>query len=501
MTASRVNIAPGGLPASADGAVIVPLHQDHPNASGLATSAQKYAWHSLSREEPPKRDAKERQADFREIYQLFDLETVKAQAARCIQCAMPFCRLGCPLSSRIPEWLALVAEGRFLEAAEISQETSSMPEICARVCPQERLCEGACLLLERAEPVPIGAIEKFINEFAFEHGGATAARVMPNGKSVAVVGSGPAGISCADALAKLGYAVTVFEAKPRAGGLLVNGIPSFKLQKEVVDRRLDLLMRRGIIFRHHTTIGQDLPLAKLLEEYDAVFLGRGAQHARKLDVPGGNLKGSCLALDFLIAQNLGPASNYPSVPIEGRQVVVLGGGDTAMDCLRTAIRGGARKATCVYRRNETHLPASHREYRNALEEGAEFLFMATPLELVGNPQGEVTQIRLARTEFGEPDAQGLRQPHAVPGSDFFIPAEVVLVAFGLDPTPFPDSPEWLDIQVNELGGVAVDENQMTSVPKVFAGGAQVNGANLVVYAVRDGYRAAAGIHRYLSGKA
>ncbi len=499
MSDTRENSTPAGPPATAEPRPNFP--GEPPNASGLATSTQKYAWHAISREEPPKREVKERQADFHEIYQLFDAETVKAQATRCLQCAMPFCHLGCPVGSRIPEWLGLVAEGKFAEAAEVSQDTNAMPEICARVCPQERLCEGACLLSERAEPVPIGAIEKFINEFAFANQTITVNRVMPNGKSVAIIGSGLAVLSCADALARQGYAVTVFEAAARSGGLLINGIPSFKLEKEVVDRRLDLLTRRGVIFRNNAAIGHDLPLAKLLDEFDAVFLGRGAQKARQLNVPGSQLKGVTLALDFLIEQNLGPISHYPQVPVKGRRVVVLGGGDTAMDCLRTSIRAGAKEAICLYRRDLMSLPASRREYKNAVEEGAQFQFLVTPQEIIGSAQGEVAQIRCTRTELVEPDGEGRRVPHVIPDSEFSLEADLVLVAYGYESMPFPDSPEWLDIQVSKSGGVVVDENQMTSVPKVFAGGAQVSGANLVVYAVRDGQRAAAGIHRYLSGQA
>ena len=470
-----------------------------PNVSGLATSAQKYAWHALPREDPPKREAAERLADFHEIYRLFDAETVMTQASRCIQCAMPFCMVGCPLGNRIPEWLGLVAEGRFLEAAEISQATSNMPEICSRVCPQERLCEGMCTLIERADPVPIGAIEKFINEFAFAHDAMRATRAMPNGKSVAVIGSGPAGMACADEVAKLGYTVTVFEALPHSGGLLVNGIPSFKLEKSVVDRRLALLERRGVVFRNDVTIGKDVSLSRLLEEFDAVFLGRGAQKAKELDIIGSDLKGVSQALPFLIEKNLGAASNLPAIPVQGRRVVVLGGGDTAMDCLRSAIRGGASQTICLYRRDLANMPGSRREFKNAIEEGAKFDFLTNPVALIGNERGEVAEVKCVRMELGEPDAQGRRKPHAVPGSEFKVAADVVLVAYGFDPVPFPDDPEWLDIEVNEWGGVIVDDNQMTSVPKVFSGGDQVRGANLVVFAVRDGRRAAAGIHRYLSG--
>ncbi len=464
-----------------------------------ATSTQKYLWTELPRIEPPKRNAAERSADFKEIYSLFDAETVQAQASRCIQCAMPFCMMGCPLSNRIPEWLGLAAEGRFLEAAAVSQATSNMPEICSRVCPQERLCEGMCTLIERTDPIPIGAIEKFINEYAFSHGGVEIRKVMPNGKTVAVIGAGPAGLACADELAMRGYAVTVFESLPNLGGLLVNGIPSFKMEKSVLDRRVNILRQRGVQFVPNVTIGKDIALSELLAQHDAIFLGMGAQKNKELDIPGGELKGIHQALPFLIEKNLGEASKLPPIPVQGKRVAVLGGGDTAMDCLRTAIRSGAREAVCIYRRDLANMPGSRREYKNALEEGAQFEFLTNPVALEGDLNGCVKQVRCVRMELGEPDAKGRRKPYPVPGSEFNIPAEVLLVAYGFDPVPFPPNTEWSQIQVNDWGGVIVDEYQMTTLPKVFSGGDQVRGANLVVHSVRDGRKAAAGIDRFLKG--
>ena len=319
----------------------------------------------------------------------------------------------CPLGNRIPEWLGLAADGRFLEAAELSRSTSNMPEICSRVCPQERLCEGACILNARSDPVSIGAVEKFINEYAFAHERIDAGVAPPNGLKVAVVGSGPGGMACADELAKLGYAVTIFEAQSRPGGLLVNGIPSFKLEKSVVERRFDLLRRRGVTFRRGIRVGRDVSLSSLREQFDAVYLAIGAQKPKELDIPGADLRGVFHALPFLIQKNLGTSDESP-IDVRGKRVAVLGGGDTAMDCLRTAIRCGAREAICIYRRDLENMPGSRREYVNATEEGARFMFLTNAVSLSGNVAGEVCEARCVRMELGEPDAKGRRKPRPIP---------------------------------------------------------------------------------------
>lgn len=449
---------------------------------------------------PPKRGAAERICDFDEVYGLYDEATVRAQASRCLDCPDAPCTHTCPLGNRIPEWLSLVADGRFLEAAELSRSRSNLPEICGRVCPQERLCEGACTLNAHSDPVAIGAVEKFINEYAFAHGGVEPVIAAPNGLKVAVVGSGPGGIACADQLAKLGYAVTVFESQNRAGGLLVNGIPSFKLEKSIVERRLALLERCGVTFRCGVKVGRDIPLSALREQFDAVYLAIGAQEPKPLDIPGADLRGVFGALPFLIQKNLGAASDDTLIEIEGKRVVVLGGGDTAMDCLRTAIRCGARETICVYRRDLENMPGSRREYVNAVEEGAQFMFLTNPMGLFGNDDGEVSAARCMRMELGEPDAKGRRKPRAVAGSEFDVPVDVVLVAFGFDPVPIFAAGNADNIEVNGWGGVVVDANQMTSVPGVFAGGDLVRGPDLVVRAVADSRKAAAGIHEYLSSQ-
>jgi glutamate synthase (NADPH/NADH) small chain len=382
----------------------------------------------------------------------------------------------------------------------LSRSTSNLPEICSRVCPQERLCESGCILNARSEPVAIGAVEKFINEYAFAHDGVDAALAAPNGMKVAVVGSGPGGMACADELAKLGYAVTVFEAQSRAGGLLVNGIPSFKLEKSVVERRLDLLRRRGVTFRCGVTVGRDVSLSKLRAQFDAVFLAIGAQKPKQLDIPGADLHGVFHALPFLIQKNLGVASSNSSIEIAGKRVAVLGGGDTAMDCLRTAIRSGASEAVCLYRRDLENMPGSRREYANAIDEGARFLFLTNPVGLSGNENRQVTEARCERMELGEPDAKGRRKPCPIPGSEFSVPVDVVLIAYGFDPVPIFAAGNSDDIAVNKWDGVIVDSNQMTSVPGIFAGGDLVRGPDLVVRAVRDARKAAAAIHSYLSAQ-
>jgi glutamate synthase (NADPH/NADH) small chain len=461
------------------------------------TRKAKRAWAEIDRIGPPKRPADERVADFHEIYSLFDEATVREQASRCIQCPKPSCVTGCPLANRIPEWLALAAEGDFLGASELSRSTSNMPEICSRVCPQERLCEGSCILNGISEPVCIGAIEKFINEYALARGGIEVKLPPTNEVSAAVIGSGPGGLACADELAKLGYAVTVFESQGLPGGLLMNGIPAFKLEKSVVERRINLLRERGVIFQLGVTVGHDVSLRDLLARYKAVFLGVGAQKAKALDISGADLKGVFQSLPFLIQKNVAVPFEAPTIAVKGKRVVVLGGGDTAMDCLRTALRCGAREATCLYRRDLANMPGSRKEYVNALEEGAQFMFLTNPIALEG-ANGNVASVRCVKMELGEPDASGRRKPRVVSGSDFSIAADVLLVAYGFDPAPFPPGSDFSKIGINSWGGLIVDENQMTTVPGVFAGGDSTRGPSLVVHAVRDGRKAALGIHRFLA---
>lgn len=474
-----------------------PSHDRDNERAMNANWPAKHNWRNIARQTSPKRSAEERICDFDEIYGLLDEKTVREQASRCINCPDPSCSRTCPLNNRIPEWLGLAADGRFLEAADLSRSTSNMPEICSRVCPQERLCEGACILNARSDPVAIGAVEKFINEYAFAHDAVPSSCPSPNGLKVAIVGSGPGGIACADELSNLGYTVTVFEAQSHPGGLLVNGIPSFKLEKSIVERRLDLLQQRGVTFRCDIKVGHDVSLSSLRQKFDAVFLAIGAQKPKELDIPGAHLHGVFHALPFLIQKNLDETPDGSQIDVAGKNVVVLGGGDTAMDCLRTAIRSGAREAICVYRRDLDNMPGSRREYANALEEGARFIFLTNPVELMDDGNGSVGKLRCIKMKLGEPDAKGRRKPCPIPGSEFTISVDVVLIAYGFDPMPIFAAGNSDNIQVNNWGGVIVDENQMTSVPGIFAGGDLVRGPDLVVRAVRDSRKAAAGIHQYL----
>jgi len=459
-----------------------------------------HAWLEVPRMLPPKRAARERVNDFGEIYALYDEAAVREQASRCILCPDALCMTGCPLTNRIPEWLGLAAEGRFLEAAQISGATSNMPEICGRICPQERLCEGACILNSHSVPVAIGAIEVFLTEYAFANGGMTVSPAAPNGFRVACVGSGPASMSCADELAKRGFAVTVFDAQKLPGGLLMNGIPAFKLEKAVVDRRFDLLRQRGVEIRTGTVVGRDVALWELIKEYDAVFLGIGCEKAKPLDIPGAELRGLHQAMPFLIQKNVAEPLDIAPIDCRDKRVVVLGGGDTAMDCLRTAIRSGARSTACVYRRDLENMPGSRKEYLNAVEEGARFLFLTNPIKLEGDAEGNVARLHCVKMELGKPDATGRRKPRPVAGSEFILAADLVLVAYGFDPVPFPADSDFASIEVNEWGGIVVDENQMTNLSGVFSGGDAVRGAQLVVHAVRDGRRAADGIVTWLATK-
>ncbi len=459
----------------------------------------KHTWATLDRVDPPKRSAAARVADFLEIYSLYDEKTAREQASRCIQCPEPSCVEGCPLHNRIPEWLAATAEGRFVDAALLSRTTSNMPEICSRVCPQERLCEGSCILNGKAEPVTIGAIERFINEYAFEKLGHQVTQAPPNGLRVAVIGSGPAGIAAADQLAVLGYAVTLFECQNLPGGLLVNGIPAFKLEHPIVTRRIEILQQRGVELRLESALGRDVSLSDLRRDYAAVFLAFGAQQAKPLGLPGESLPGVVQALPFLIQKNVDfPVLDTPPIDVKGKRVAVLGGGDTAMDCLRTAVRAGASAAFCLYRRDLANMPGSRKEYANALEEGAEFHFLTNPIAIEAGPSGSVARVRCSRMELGAPDASGRRKPQPVPNSESTVDADWVIGAYGFDPVPFPPESDLAEIQTNDWGGIVIDANQMTSIPGVFSGGDSVRGPSLVVHAVRDARKAVLGIQRYLS---
>ncbi len=458
----------------------------------------KYAWRELAHKGLPKRSASQRAADFLEIYGLYDEETAREQASRCIQCPNPTCVTGCPLCNPIPQWMLLTAEGRFLEAAAVLGTATNMAELCARVCPPDRLCEGACILNGVSEPVSIRAIEQFLAEYAFAHGQVDASTAPPTGQRVAVVGSGPGGLASADELARLGYAVTVFDSALVPGGLLVNGTPAFRVERSIIQRRIEVLQKRGVTFRLGVRLEENLSFGELRAGFDAVFLGFDSRKARPLGVPGADLEGVVQALPFLLQKTTGVPLDLPPIEVAGKRVLVVGAGDTAMDCLRTAIRCGAREAVCVYRRDEADMPCSHNEFENAREEGARFVFQAAPKAVLGNDRGHVTGLQLLRTELGLTESIGPRPFLVQPGSEFELQADLIVLALGFDPLPCPHSGDFSDLAVNEWGGIIVDSNQMTSIPGVFAGGDIVRGPSLVLHAVRDARRAAAQIHHYLS---
>ena len=434
--------------------------------------------------------------DYREIHESYVNGDAADQAARCIDCGNPYCSWGCPLHNRIPQWLKLVRDGRIEDAATLMYETNPLPEICGRICPQDRLCEGDCTLETGFEAVTIGAIERWATDEALRRGWRPATSAAPSGKRVAVIGAGPAGLSVADRLARAGVAVEVFDRYDEIGGLLTFGIPPFKLDKGVVRTRRDVLEGLGVRFTLNTEIGRDIPFARLLDEFDAVFVGTGAYTPVDAALPGQQHARVLPALPFLVSNArrlLGDASAAPPNVI-GQRVVVLGGGDTAMDCVRTAVRMDADSVTCVYRRDEANMPGSRREVKYAREEGVEFLFNRQQLEILGDADG-VTGVRVAETRLVA-DRNGRARPETVPGSESIVPADLVILSFGFQASP----PTWC----SEFG-IATEPNGrlrvgapgtlplQTSHPRVFAGGDTVRGADLVVRAVYDGREAAKSI--------
>ena len=457
----------------------------------------------LPRQDPKKTPAEVRIHDFREIYGHFPQDQAKSQAGRCLSCGNPYCEWKCPVHNYIPNWLKLVEEGNLFAAAEMSHATNSLPEICGRVCPQDRLCEGACTLNDGFGAVTIGSIEKYISDEAFKQGWRPdMSKVKWTKKRVAIVGAGPAGLGCADVLVRNGVKAIVFDKYQEVGGLLTYGIPPFKLEKDVVKRRREVLEGMGVEFRLGVEIGKDIAFEQLLKDYDAVFLGMGTYTYMKGDFPGENLPGVFEALPFLIAnvnrQLHTPTDADLAFDVKGQRVVVLGGGDTAMDCNRTSIRQNADTVTCAYRRDEDNMPGSKREVANAKEEGVEFLFNRLPVEIVG--KDKVEGVKVVETKLGAPDARGRRKPEVIPGSEQVIPADRVIIAFGFRPSPA----SWFGehgIALHDDGRVKADGKAkikfQTSNAKVFAGGDMVRGSDLVVTAVYEGREAAEGILDYL----
>ncbi len=464
----------------------------------------KDRWWVQERVRPLERPVGERTHDFCETHITIDAEAARREASRCVECAEPQCAPYCPTGSRMQEWLRLTAEGRFLEAAAVSQSANNFPEICARVCPHERLCEKGCVLGCKGEAMAFGAIERFLHEYAFEHGGVdTRPPAVRWEQSVAVVGGGPSGLACADELNQRGYAVTVFDAAPRPGGMMMYGMPGFKLERRIVERRIGVLEKRGVKFSCGVRIGGASGLGWLFERgFDAVYVGIGAEKARDVEVEGRRLRGIFLALPFLAEWDVdhgAAGGGDEAVDLRGRKVVVLGGGDTAMDCLRTAARRGAQSATCVYRRDEANLACNRREFRNATAESAQFVWLAGPARFLGDASGHVRQVECRPMRLGAAGPDGRRVAEPTGKASFLVEADVVVIAFGFDPTPL-DAGAGMSPAATAEGTLVVDENGMTTVPGVFAGGDCVRRAGLVVAAVRDGREVAAAMDRHLAAK-
>jgi glutamate synthase (NADPH/NADH) small chain len=446
---------------------------------------------------PAKRLPAERAEDFREIAERYAVPTAEDQAGRCSQCGVPYCSVHCPLHNHIPDWLRLTAEGRLREAYELSNATSTMPEICGRICPQDRLCEGNCVIEFTGHgAVTIGSVEKFITDTAWEEGWVEP--LVPGrarGQSVGVIGAGPAGLSAAEYLRANGYEVHVYDRHDRAGGLLTYGIPGFKLEKPVVVRRVDRLKAGGILFHEGFEVGRDATLDGLRQRHDALLVATGVYKPRQVEVPGAD--GAVAALDYLTASNRrGFGDTVEGHDAAGKHVVVIGGGDTAMDCVRTAIRQGAASVKCLYRRDRANMPGSQREVANAEEEGVEFVWLAAPAAF------EQAGVRAHRMRLGSPDASGRRAPEIDPGSEQVFAADLVIKALGFDAEDLPTLWSAPDLGVSRWGTVLVDGSTlMTSLDGVFAAGDIVRGASLVVWAIRDGRDVAASMHRYLRAKA
>ena len=466
--------------------------------------ANNFQFVEVGRADPDKKSLQTRKTEYVEIYQPYTQEQVADQSHRCLECGNPYCEWKCPVHNFIPNWLKLVTEGNLFEAAELSHQTNTLPEVCGRVCPQDRLCEGACTLNDGFGAVTIGASEKYITDTALAMGWRPdMSKVVATGKKVAIIGAGPAGLGCADVLVRNGVAPVVFDRYPEIGGLLTFGIPEFKLEKEVMTRRREVFEGMGIEFRMNTEVGKDVTISEILDSYDAVFMGMGTYTYMKGNFPGEDLPGVYEALPYLIGNvnhNLGFEQDPEAyVNLKGKPVVVLGGGDTAMDCVRTAVRQQAEKVICAYRRDRQNMPGSRREVQNAREEGVEFLYNRQPIEVV-EYFGQACGIKMVKTKLGKADADGRRSPKPVPGSEEVLEADAIIIGFAFQPSP----PDWLEetkVQTNDWNGVVAEEFQQfkfqTSNPKIFAGGDMVRGSDLVVTAIWEGRQAAEGILDYL----
>ena len=462
---------------------------------------------NLGQQTPPKRKIIERKEDFNEIYKEFITDRAKEQSSRCSQCGVPFCQVHCPLSNNIPDWLKLTAEGRLEEAYELSQSTNNMPEVCGRICPQDRLCEGNCVIEQSGHgTVTIGSVEKFITENAWEKGWVKPIEIKnEREESVGIIGAGPAGLACAEELRKQGFKVTIYDRYDRSGGLLIYGIPNFKLEKHVVQRRTNLLEESGIKFVHNFEVGKDATLEDLRNKHEAILISTGVYKAREINLPGSDLNNIFPAMDFLTASNKkGLGDNVKlfddgTLNAKGKDVVVIGGGDTAMDCVRTAIRQEAKSVKCLYRRDKENMPGSAREVANAEEEGVEFVWLSSPKEFKGT--NKVEKIIVDQIKLGDPDETGRRKPQVQEGSSYETKADMVIKALGFDPEDLPNLFDSSELQVTKWGTIKTDFDTMeTNIKGVFAAGDIVRGASLVVWAIKDGRDAAASIKTYLESK-
>ena len=459
---------------------------------------------NIGQESPPKRSKSERKDDFNEIYKEFINEKAKEQSSRCSQCGVPFCQIHCPLSNNIPDWLKLAAEGRDEEAYQLSQSTNNMPEVCGRICPQDRLCEGNCVIEQSGHgTVTIGSIEKYITETAWEKGWIKPIEISKEiNQSIGIIGAGPAGLACGEELRKKGYQITIYDRYDRAGGLLIYGIPNFKLEKHVVERRIKLLKDGGIKFIHNFEVGKDSSLNQLREKHEAILIATGVYKAREVMIPGNDLNNIFPAMEFLTASNrkgLGDKVEMfdnGTLDCKDKKVIVIGGGDTAMDCVRTSIRQNAKSVKCIYRRDKENMPGSAREVENAEEEGIEFIWLSNPKKF--NGKNKVQSLIVDKMKLGDPDESGRRKPMIEENSEFEIEADIVIKALGFDPEELPKLFDEDRLQVTKWGTIKTDfDNMETNIPGVFAAGDIVRGASLVVWAIKDGRDAASSIKSYL----